>query len=248
MSLSDENDHKAEAIHAALSPKIKELAQEGFKEITIVSDSPTSQYRNGKSAFLTSKWSVELGVQITWIFTEAGHGKSSADGIGGNIKNLAQDKQNMQPDLVIKTAQDVMDNIETTIEMKVHTKEDIEKVKESMPAKVGTLKKATQIHELVFESDGKIKMKFMPNERNYNQVRIKTGIAIVRKRRVEHVDLNQGFMGEAAEEETNEEEEVETETDRRRMRIRTRSRVARFDDIVADLEDDSHSESDSDTE
>ena len=132
--------------------------------------------------------------------------------------------------------------------MKVHTKEDIEKVKESMPAKVGTLKKATQIHELVFESDGKIKMKFMPNERNYNQVRIKTGIAIVRKRRVEHVDLNQGFMDEAAEEETNEEEEVETETDRRRMRIRTRSRVARFDDIVADLEDDSHSESDSDTE
>ena len=45
-SLSDENYHKAESIHAALDPKIKQLAQKGIKEITIVSDSPTSQYRN----------------------------------------------------------------------------------------------------------------------------------------------------------------------------------------------------------
>ena len=36
VSLSDENNHKAEAIVAALNPKIKYLAKEGFKEIIIV--------------------------------------------------------------------------------------------------------------------------------------------------------------------------------------------------------------------
>ena len=61
VSMSDENNHKAEAIHAALAPKIKELAEEGFKEITIVSDSPTSQYRNGKNTYLTSKGPRDLG-------------------------------------------------------------------------------------------------------------------------------------------------------------------------------------------
>ena len=40
VSLSDENNHKAEAIVAALDPRIKELVEEGFKEIIIVSDSP----------------------------------------------------------------------------------------------------------------------------------------------------------------------------------------------------------------
>ena len=61
-SLSDENNHKAEAIHAALDPKIKELAEKGYTEITIVSDSPTSQYRNGKYAYLTSKLAEELKI------------------------------------------------------------------------------------------------------------------------------------------------------------------------------------------
>ena len=51
--MSDENNHKAEAIHAAMNPKIKELAEKGVKEITVVSDSPTSQYRNGKCAYDT---------------------------------------------------------------------------------------------------------------------------------------------------------------------------------------------------
>lgn len=158
-SLSDENDHKAEAIHTALNPKIKELVENGFKEIIIVSDSPTSQYRNGKNAYLTQKWAEEYKIKICWIFTEAGHGKSAADGIGGNIKNAAQDKQNMNPDTVIQNAEDVKNTIETTIELSVHTKEDIDKVKEDMPKKVGVLTGAGEIHKLLFEPCGRIKIK-----------------------------------------------------------------------------------------
>ena len=250
VSLSDENDHKAEAIHAALDKKIKELAGEGYKEITIVSDSPTSQYRNGKCAYLTSKWAVELKVKILWIFTEAGHGKSAADGIGGNIKNKAQEKQNMEPDLVIKSAVDVMENVETSIEMKVHTKEDIEMVRKTLPPKVGALVGATKIHELVFEPNGQIKKKNLPNEAFYKPVKIKEGRTVTRTR---GVDLNRGFIEHINEEaenmvQTNEEDEVNIEVDDRRDRMRLRRRLATIDDIFAELEDEFQPENDSDDE
>ena len=157
--MSDENNHKAEAIHAAMNPKIKELAEKGVKEITVVSDSPTSQYRNGKCAYLTSRWSKEYGITICWLFTEAGHGKSAADGIGGGIKIKTQEKINMNPDTVINNVEDIKENIETTTEIYIHTKEDIKEVKESMPNKLGPLKGAATLHELMFYPDGKIKKK-----------------------------------------------------------------------------------------
>ena len=184
---------------------------------------------------------VDLGVKINWIFTEAGHGKLAADDIGGNIKNKAQEKQNMEPDLVMRTAADVMKNIETNIEMRIHTKEDIDNVIKSMPEKVGALKGATEIHELVFEADGKIKMKKMPNEAFYNSVKINTGKVIVRK---ERVNLDKGFIEETNEESVQEHEEVDGETENRRERMRLRTRIARFDD----MEDELVSESDSDGE
>ena len=40
--MSDENNHKAEAMIDALDITIKYLVEEGFKEIFIVSDSPVS--------------------------------------------------------------------------------------------------------------------------------------------------------------------------------------------------------------
>ena len=73
VSLSDENNHKAEAINAAMEPKIKELSQRGISEVIIVSDSPISQYRNGKLTFLTSTWAKKYQIRIMWIFTEGSH-------------------------------------------------------------------------------------------------------------------------------------------------------------------------------
>ena len=45
-----------------------------------------------------------------------------------------------------------------------------------------------------------------------------------------------------------EHEEVDGETENRRERMRLRTRITRFDDIVADMEDEFVSESDSDGE
>ena len=50
--------------------------------IHLLSDGPTTQYRNKKSFFLLTKF-PESGVyqEATWNFTESGHGKEAADGI-----------------------------------------------------------------------------------------------------------------------------------------------------------------------
>jgi hypothetical protein len=56
-------------------------------QIVIVSDSPSSQYRNRFTLFLmntlcnASSWE--------WIYSEAGHGKGAADGVGAAIKRQA---------------------------------------------------------------------------------------------------------------------------------------------------------------
>ena len=103
-------------------------------------------------------------------FPQAGHGKSAADGIGGGIKNKVQEKVLMCPDTVMANVCDIKKNIETSTSITIHTKEDIKRVSESLPRKVGQLTGATKIHELVFESNGQIKKKNLPNELVYQQV------------------------------------------------------------------------------
>ena len=171
-----------------------------------------------------------MKIKIICYFTEAGHGKSPADGVGGNIKNAAQEKQNM-PDLVINNAESVKANIETSIELSIRTKDDIQKVTESMKEKIGTLVGATEIHELQFEPNGKIMKKNMPSEAFYKPVSIKLVRTINRKDR--H-DLNPGFIDEVIEvEET--EIEPEPEPRGRRQILRTRNRRAIVYDFLADL-------------
>ena len=61
--------------------------------------------------------------------------------------------------------------------------------KKSLPNKIGPLVSAANIHELVFESDGKITKKNLPNKAFYQSVKIKIGRTIVRRRIVIFVCL-----------------------------------------------------------
>ena len=194
------------------------------------------------------------GIKIIWIFTESGHGKSPADGIDGNIKNAAQEKQNMKPDTVLLSVKDVKDNLETNIDLKIHTKEDIKNVKENMPKKIGPLVGATKVHELLFEINGNIKKKNLPSDIFYKPVKLKILDAInIRPR----VNLDMAFIDEPTEEnnEVDEAEDIEdsdlndrqddvTRRQDRRTRMRLRRRLATVDDIIAELEDDSDLEND----
>ena len=204
VSLSDVNDHKAEAIHAG--PTIEKLVEKGFDEFYIVSDSPTSQYRNAKHAFLTKRWAKKYKIRIEWIYTEAGHGKSAADAINGKIKNLVQYKINMDPSITIKTVEDIKTHIETSIEINIHNQSDIDNVKKDMPKKLSSLVGALKLHILLFEKDGKIKKKNLPTDPFYKAVQIKVPRAIVRRPRQQE-NLNEGFHEDFIDQQGNEESE-----------------------------------------
>ena len=71
VTLSDVNDHKAEPAHAALSPTIEKQVGKGFDKFCNLSDSPTSQFKNTKCAFLNNRSAEKYNIRIEWIYTEA---------------------------------------------------------------------------------------------------------------------------------------------------------------------------------
>jgi hypothetical protein len=58
-------------------------------QIVIVSDSPSSQYRNRFTLFLMNTLCNASSWEWEWIYSEAGHGKGAADGVGAAIKRQA---------------------------------------------------------------------------------------------------------------------------------------------------------------
>lgn len=88
-SLSDNTDHKNAAVWPSLKVMLSKinLNMEDSEQLFIITDSPTSQYRNKGCAFFTKRLAEKDDVDATWIFTESGHGKVLMDGAGAAIKN-----------------------------------------------------------------------------------------------------------------------------------------------------------------
>ena len=178
-SISTTPDHRAEAVNAAIKSKFEELAAKGKTKIVVVSDSPTSQYRNGKNVFLMRRLAVQLGITIRLIFTECGHGKSPCDGVGGNIKTQVESallKRHGEKEMrSIHSAEDVKDLIENetnlTYDIKVHTADQIQAVRDSLPS-LGPLARAMKIHEIYITADGVVKSKNLPTDLYYDNVKI----------------------------------------------------------------------------
>ena len=179
-SLSDCSDHKAEAINCALKQKLVNLVEKGKKRIVICSDSPTSQYRNSKKVYLMKKIAQEFDISIRLLFTEAGHGKSPCDGVGGNIKTQVEaamlNNFGQNEIEAIHSVKDVKKLIEQKTNLKyhisIHTKEEIENLRNSMP-KLGPLVGALKLHEVFISGDGVLRKKDLPTDTFYKQVTIR---------------------------------------------------------------------------
>ncbi|CAH0397048.1 unnamed protein product [Chilo suppressalis] len=75
-------------LHALIN-RIRQLSP-NLKNLHILSDGPSTQYRN-KSMFhlIATYLSKVLSVNsITWHYSERGHGKGAPDGVGGCIKRI----------------------------------------------------------------------------------------------------------------------------------------------------------------
>ena len=56
---------------------------------TVLTDSPSSQYKNAGCAFLAKKLAESNKIDASWIFTESDHGKGSMDGVGARVFQIA---------------------------------------------------------------------------------------------------------------------------------------------------------------
>mgnify|MGYP001301170286 CR=1 FL=1 len=99
--------HKAESIWAGMTPKLESFISQGVDHFYICSDSTGAQYRNSKNAYFMKDFATKHKVKIDWIFTERHHGKSPADGIGGNVKNTVEQLTAFSTQHNIKNAEDV---------------------------------------------------------------------------------------------------------------------------------------------
>ena len=98
-------------------------------------------------------------VELVWIFTEKHHGKSPADGIGGNVKNAVDQLTSFSNRHNIQNAQDVTDLLKSTdtmIEVSHFNREDIETTLNLIPGVLNSLKGAMKLHEIFVNENGVI--------------------------------------------------------------------------------------------
>lgn len=88
-SISSSLRQDPSAIWAHIMPVLKMLHQELplIDTVHFQSDGPCTQYRNKKNFYLMTHFSNKFGFKyVSWNLTEAGHGKSTADGIGAVLQ------------------------------------------------------------------------------------------------------------------------------------------------------------------
>ena len=88
-----------------------------LQHLHVVTDSPTSQYRNRYSCDMLRKAAEMFGSRITWNWLEAGHGKGPCDGIGGSLKGMAD--RVVKSSGSIQTADEFVDQLQPQSE-KIH--------------------------------------------------------------------------------------------------------------------------------
>jgi hypothetical protein len=142
--------HSPAAIWAHMHPVLDYLRTETNATVVhIISDGPTTQYRNKQNFYLLSNKIFSYGFTCaTWNFLEAGHGKGAADGIGAVVKRTADAYVNRGGD--ITKATDLLTALEsyTSVKLMTVSEENIKDVEEEIPLSVKPVPKTMQIHQV----------------------------------------------------------------------------------------------------
>lgn len=141
-TVSSGNRHDAAAIWSNLSPIFLEIKgnHDNITRVHIMSDGPTKQYRNKSNIYLFCYYMQYFGFEMaSYNFSEAGHGKSVADGVGGTIKRTADSAVLMEKDVA---------NIEQFIAAVSKLKVLVLEVDETSMINVDDILKAKQVHPI----------------------------------------------------------------------------------------------------
>ena len=151
LSISDCTVHKANAVYASLEPVLENMMEDNeIHKINVVSDSPTSQYRNKYLFWLMHQFATKHNITLKWIFLEANHGKGVPDGIGGDGKRAIADIIRFNPDNAFYGVNDLLPGMckaLPSIQITTYTAEEV-KVKASLLPKLKSIDGTAKCHEV----------------------------------------------------------------------------------------------------
>lgn len=152
VTVSDDNCHEPHAIWAHLMPVLK-LAKDKFPNAQIIhffSDGPSTQYRQKKNFYLLNLFTQKLKLTYsTWSFSEAGHGKSMADGIGGSVKRQLDKRISYGHDIINATeACHVLQNMKS-VKCLYISESDIHNFKKLIPDGLRAVPGTMQLHQII---------------------------------------------------------------------------------------------------
>ena len=136
--LSDEMAHTVATVFAFLKTIVNWIKYNlaHIQQIHYLSDSPTSQYRNGIIFNLVSLHKAMFGISASWQYFESGHGKGPCDGVGGSVKRAAD--RAVKTGKLIKTAQHVyawdISETQSAVTYLFVTKEEVKKASIELPS------------------------------------------------------------------------------------------------------------------
>lgn len=145
----------AAAIWAHIIPILKIIKEKcpSVKVLHILSDGPTKQYRNKINLYLFSHFVKEFGYErATYNFSESGHGKSIADGIGGVVKRTADKSVSLGTD-VASMGQFINAVSSLKVKMVLIQQSDIESVEKILPSnKIPAIPQTMKLHQVAWNA------------------------------------------------------------------------------------------------
>lgn len=136
----------------------------GLKILHIMSDSPATQYRNKSMFYFVTQYLLTEFCQIqkiTYNFSETGHGKGPADGIGASIKRTLDDAVKYNQDITnLDQVLSVLKEKEKSVYISTVSLEEIKSVDKILPLKLKNFKGTMQVHQYYWNRNDKMNVYF----------------------------------------------------------------------------------------
>lgn len=155
-SISDDLRHGPSAIWAHLHPVLMTAKGANAHTVHFLSDGPTTQYRSKNNFYLFSaRIHAIYGFQhATWNFSESGHGKGAADGIGAVVKRSADRLIAQGCDIpTAKILFDELNKLDLNVQLYYVNRGDIELVNDTLPLVIKGVEGTMKLHQIVSHSN-----------------------------------------------------------------------------------------------
>ena len=161
------------AVWASLERILGSFDLDRLRVLYIITDNPTSQYRNKYNAYLTKKFAIQHNLTIIWVFTESGHGKGPMDGAVTSIKNEMDNAIAFNPNSVITCASELWEFLpKGNKQIRMYSEEDVHRYKDMLPSDLKIACKSfgiSSVHEIKFSlfDENQLSCKKVPADTEY---------------------------------------------------------------------------------